>query len=172
MPEISQQQVGLLHHALGVTPERRQPFRDHYVAGPGHYAMADLEALETLGLVMRTRTPRFCDPTDVVFAVTATGKSLALRLLPAPPKRTKYDEYLRSEYSESFAEYLGINRPEYEQSYRHSGYEIRMYRRGYGNRPWIRGEWAPTKKEAKASYKAALKVYQEQCREWRKELAA
>jgi len=158
---VSERHLALLWHTLGVTPERREPYRNHFVADPGHYAMPDLQGLETEGLMARARTPAFCCPDDVVFIVTDAGRRLALRLLPEPPKQTRYDEYLCSEYSESFADYLGINVPEYEtRGHFQRDTEYRMFRRGNSHlgEPWIYGEWARTKKEAKASYKAALKA--------------
>lgn len=156
---MSERHLALLWHTLGVTPERREPYRNHFVADPGHYAMPDLQGLEAEGLMARARTPAFCCPDDVVFIVTDTGRSLALRLLPEPPKQTRYDEYLCSEYSESFADYLGINVPEYESRGDWRNREYRM-RRWVGLSSYIdvQGEWARTKKEAKASYKAALKA--------------
>lgn len=156
---MSERHLALLWHTLGVTPERREPYRNHFVADPGHYAMPDLQGLEAEGLMARARTPAFCCPDDVVFIVTDAGRSLALRLLPEPPKQTRYDEYLCSEYSESFADYLGINVPEYESRGDWRNREYRM-RRWVGLSSYIdvQGEWARTKKEAKASYKAALKA--------------
>ncbi|MFC2973890.1 hypothetical protein ACFOJE_16945 [Azotobacter bryophylli] len=156
---VSERHLTLLWHTLGVTPERREPYRNHFVADPGHYAMPDLQGLEAEGLMARARTPAFCCPDDVVFTVTDAGRRLALRLLPEPPKQTRYDEYLCSEYSESFADYLGINVPEYESRGDWRNREYRM-RRWVGLSSYIdvQGEWARTKKEAKASYKAALKA--------------
>lgn len=156
---VSERHLALLWHTLGVTPERREPYRNHFVADPGHYAMPDLQGLEAEGLMARARTPAFCCPDDVVFIVTDAGRRLALRLLPEPPKQTRYDEYLCSEYSESFADYLGINVPEYESRGDWRNREYRM-RRWVGLSSYIdvQGEWARTKKEAKASYKAALKA--------------
>jgi len=156
---MNERHLALLWHTLGVTPERREPYRNHFVADPGHYAMPDLQGLEAEGLMARARTPAFCCPDDVVFTVTDAGRRLALRLLPEPPKQTRYDEYLCSEYSESFADYLGINVPEYESRGDWRNREYRM-RRWVGLSSYIdvQGEWARTKKEAKASYKAALKA--------------
>lgn len=43
----TEQQIELLHHALGMRPGQREGRRNHFVAGPGHYDMANLEALES-----------------------------------------------------------------------------------------------------------------------------
>lgn len=69
-----------------------------------------------------------------------------------PPKisraRKRYREYWRSESSLSFAEWLGIDVPERE----YSSLGVRMYNRKSA------GQFCKTLKEAKASYKAALKA--------------
>ena len=35
-------QIELLHHTLGLSRGRCEPCRNHFVAGPGHYAQAAL----------------------------------------------------------------------------------------------------------------------------------
>lgn len=178
MPELSQKQLSLLHHTLGVTPERRIPFRNHFMACPGHDDLPGLEALVEMGMMARARTPAFCDPADMVFIVTDAGEERALELLPPPPKRTKYQEYLRSEVCESFSEWLGIDVPRVEWRERRTEqgmkYEYRMYRLhpSWSSRANISGDWAPTRTAAKASYKAKLREHQAKMREWRKEWAA
>lgn len=160
--EITSAQLGILHHTLGLHPERREPWRNHYLAGPGHYAMPELEALEVAGLMARGRTPAFCDPTDILFLCTEAGKAYAIEHLPQPPKRTKYGEYCRAEFCESFAQFLGINKPVYEHGIWNlkDGEKVRMVRYSrefhWSQQVEIAGEWCKTKKGAKASYKAAL----------------
>jgi hypothetical protein len=82
----TQQQIELLHHTLGLTIDHRRPCRNHFVSCFGDPDMADLEALEALGLMARARTPKFCDPNDIVFHATDAGIKLALDSL-RPPKR-------------------------------------------------------------------------------------
>ena len=151
--ELSEKQIRILHHTLGLRPEQRNSYRNHFVAGPGHPDMPIIESLMAVGMMARSKTPAFINKDDMVFVVTDVGKTLAVDLLPPAPKRTKYQEYLRSEDSQCFCEWLGINVPVYEFS--HRGW--RMVRRHYYCELNIAGEWAPTKKEAKASYKEALK---------------
>ena len=158
---ITDQQLHLLHHTLGLNPERRESYRNYFVAGPGHHDMPDLEALETAGLMRRTRPPMFLERGDVVFRCTDVGKVFAIEQLPPPPKRTKYDEYLRSDSCDSFAEWLGIVVPKLEvRTLPRHQYLYRYVRTRYLDnwyREEIAGEWCSTKKEAKASYKAELK---------------
>lgn len=163
------QQIALLHHTLGLRVDQRTPYRNHFVASDGHHDIADLEALERLGLMGRAHTPAFCHPSDIVFCTTDAGRALALEMLPEPPKLTRYREYLACDAQESFGEYLVKNLPKFETEfeYRKVGmrwryvYRHRMYRAiysGYGYELYrdVQGDWASTKKEAKASYKAAL----------------
>lgn len=156
---MSERHLALLWHTLGVTPERREPYRNHFVADPGHYAMPDLQGLEAEGLMARARTPAFCCPDDMVFIVTDAGRRLALRLLPAAPKKTRYEEYLDADCGLDFHEFLGINKPEFESrgDWRNREYRMRRWI-GWSSYIDVQGEWARTKKEAKASYKAALKA--------------
>lgn len=166
-------QLSLLHHTLGLSERNRESYRNHFVAGPGHSDMRHLEALEVAGLMQRLRTPSFLDSSDIVFAVTDAGREVAVASLPEPEpprKRTRYEEYRDvSECCDSFAEFLGIPEVHYEQrdNTGHPDYRrVRQYRMYRGNR-WssflasVTGDWCATKKEAKASYKAALRARRE-----------
>lgn len=144
-------QLNLLHHTLGLRPDQRNPFRNHFMAGPGHHDQPDLEALEAAGLMVRGKPPVFCDQSDVLFRVTDAGRALALDLLPQPPKRTRYEQFLCADCGLSFAEWLGIDRPRIEIcGYFRPGGAVRM------TSSRATGEWKPTRKEAKDSYKAVL----------------
>lgn len=148
-------QIALLHHTLGLSERNRNPYRNHFVAGPGHDDQPDLEQLVAAGLMRRARAPSFCDATDVVFWATDEGQAAALAALESPSKRSKYEQFLRADTGLTFAEWLGIDVPQ------------RDYRQAFGPSRGIRsevrlrtsratGSWCPTVKEAKASYKAAL----------------
>lgn len=156
--QVSENAVHVLHHTLGLSPCRREPYRNHFVAYPGHHDMPALEELERAGLMSRVQTPRFCDPSDIVFCATDGGRDFAVGHLPPEPKRTRYDEYLDAEYPDGFAEFLGIRKPEFEQRGSWGNIEYRMYRITWDHWRDVEGEWASTKKDAKASYKAALKA--------------
>jgi hypothetical protein len=165
----TEQQLHLLHHTLGVTSKRREPYRNHFVASEGHHDLADLKALEAAGLMARSPTPKFCDADSMVFHVTEAGRTHALDNLPQPPKLTRYGEYMDADTGHSFAEYLGINAPRVEWN-REWGKKS-LYR--YVRQDWqyqcdVAGEWKPTKKAAKASYKEALKKRRDSERAWAK----
>lgn len=149
-------QIDLLHHTLGLTPQRRESFRNHFMAGGGHYAQQDLLALEAAGLMAQGRTPSFCDDGDMLFMCTDSGKAFALDSLPSPSlplKKTRYQQFLDADCGRSFAEYLGIELPKRQHSY---DYRTPNHFRLKSSR--ATGDYALTLKEAKASYKAALKA--------------
>ncbi|MBF7978608.1 MULTISPECIES: hypothetical protein [Rahnella] len=159
MNDATQHQIGLLQHALGINENRREPYRNYFLASGVHSDNADLESLVTAGLMTSRAAPSFCAEDDVVYHVTDAGREMAVAALPAPKKRTRYDEYLRSEVCESFGEWLGINLPQYEYRKEFGKRQYRMTRRSrfYGC-DGVNGQWCATKKEAKASYKDALKA--------------
>lgn len=169
--QATPQQVRLLQHTLGLSEHRRSSYRNHFVAGPGHHDMPDLESLESLGFMARVKTPAFCDAGDIVFAATTVGAALALEQLPEPTppaRQTQHRQWLDADVGCSFGEWLcGRRLPKFETRGRILGgtLQYRMYRDEwdgvYGHYHDIEGQWASTKKEAKASYKAALKARQQ-----------
>lgn len=168
-------QIGLLQHTIGISEFNQASHRNHFVAGKGHSDMPHLELLCGMALMERARRPAFLPEDDVVFRVTEEGRRLAVAALPEPKKRTRYEEYLDADgcAGDSFGEFLcGIRLPQVETR-DHWTYgmprsitQYRMYRQVWdsyyripGGRD-VQGEWAATKKDAKASYKAALKMRQ------------
>ncbi|MBF0035882.1 hypothetical protein HAX39_25435 [Citrobacter freundii] len=152
--------IELMQHALGISERHRESYRNYFLASADSPDDLAWQALVKNGLAKAGKAPEWsCG--DVVYQVTEAGKTVAISALPEPKKRTRYDEYLHSEVCESFAEWLGIELPVYEE--REVGrykYEYRMVRRSRAY--WdsycdIRGEWKPTMKAAKASYKEALR---------------
>lgn len=163
-------QIELLQHTLGLSVDRRESYRNHFVAGHGHSDMRHLEALERAGLMERHRSPGFLADGDIVFAATDAGHEVALAALPEPKPRTRYDDFMDYDSSGSFDEYLcGGKLPEFEtrKAYRKTdpqdrcGNQYRMFRHADRWTCDVEGDWCATKKEAKASYKAALKAKKE-----------
>ncbi len=173
-------QVSLLWHTLGLRPEchdSRHVYRNRFLAGPGHDDVPDLEALVQMGLMGSRKPPGFCDQSDILYYATQEGERFAVAAMPPappPPKRTKFDAYLdECECYDGFAHFLGINMPKFQERGGYSKCEYRMVRypwnspyRDFSSSYWspyepleVAGEWAPTRKDAKASYKAALKEY-------------
>ena len=77
---------------------------------------------------------------------------------------SRYGDYLDADSCLTFGEYLaGTRLPEFEHraaGFLSGKYEYRMYRRvtrWFGSERDVQGEWCPTMKAAKASYKVALR---------------
>lgn len=149
-----------MQHALGISERCRTPYRNYFLAGDSHTDNEKWQKLVTDGCTTSRPAPDFVGG-GTLYHVTDKGKEAAISALPEPKKRTRYDDYLHSEVCESFGEWLGIELPVYEE--REVGrykWEYRMVRRSRAY--WdtycdVRGEWKPTKKAAKASYKEALR---------------
>lgn len=166
----TKRQTEILQHALGIRVRGDKSCRNHFVAGLGHHDYSDLMELVRAGM-MREHPASQITGGDPWFGVTSSGRTAAYDALPEPPKRTKYDEFLAYDGCITFAEYLDIRVPKYEQDLvwispsvdRRGRYETqyRMFRRAkcheFRDRD-VQGDWKPTKQEAKASYKAALKA--------------
>lgn len=184
MIEATKKQLGLLWHTLGLSAERsdrRTISRNHFLTSSGYDDSNNLDVLVDAGLMTCGKAPAFCSEDEVMYRATDKGKQFTLDKLPPPPppaKRTRFDEYLdECECYDGFAHFLGINMPQYQQRGSWGKWEYRMvryprgsayrqYRRHYNFERWsiyepleVAGNWAPTMKEAKASYKAALKVF-------------
>jgi hypothetical protein len=185
MIEVTETQLGLLWHTLGLRPDdgrHREISRNYFLTSPGYADANNLDGLVEAGLMRRGKAPAFCADDEVVYRATDEGELFALRKmppLPPPPKRTKFDAYLdECECYDGFAHFLGINQPKFQQRGEWGKWEYRMvrYPRGSAYRhsrssywsPYesleIAGEWAPTMKAAKASYKVALKEYRQRPR--------
>lgn len=151
---VSPEQLGLLHHTLGLSQHQCSEYRNYFLAGAGHHDQANLLALVDAGLMSRSPAPSWTCGDDL-FRVTDIGRSYAIANLPpmpTPVKYSKYQEYLRADIGCSFAEWLGIEVPRREyQGYRHSAdHRVRLVSSK------ATGEWGATLKEAKALYKTAL----------------
>ena len=120
------------------------------------------------------KPPAFCDQSGILYFATKEGERFAIAEMPQLPKRTKFEDYLDvADCYENFAQFPGINKPQFQQRREYSNREYRMVRYQWGSpylefpssywSPYERlevvGEWAQTMKEAKASYKLALKEY-------------
>lgn len=88
----------ILLHTLGLQ-YADEPYRNHFVAGPGHADMPALLRLVEAGLMERTRTPGFLPDADETFRATDAGKQRALLLKAkeraARPRLTKAQERYR-----------------------------------------------------------------------------
>lgn len=169
----TQEQLEILKHTIGVCERVRVPYRNRYLAGPGHHSEHDLEALVAGGLMIKRKAPAFCDPTDVLYMATEAGQEAAMNGLPPeppPPKRNRYHEWLDADCGHSFADFICVkNPPRFEFDLSGPRRRYRMVRYDYGGPNDVQGEWAPTKKAAKASYKTALKRHNQPAHQRTKE---
>ncbi len=147
--QLELRHIELLQHTIGVTPKSREPYRNHFLAGDDHYANTDLKELVAAGYMAAQPAPAMWGD-GTVYCCTPEGSALAISRLPKPKKRSRYDDYLHAEVCESFAEWLGIEVPEREYSDSFSRVRLKSSK--------ATGEYCKTLKDAKASYKAALKV--------------
>ncbi len=160
----TEHQLGLLQHTLGLSADRRSPYRNFFVAGEGHHDMEDLRCLEGLGLLSRAKSPPFISKGSIVFMATDQGREVAIKGLPPVSKRSRYDDYLAADGCGTFGEFLcGVHIPKFEDDRMRRRYgepvRYRMYREtwdGYGWHRDVEGDWAVYKKDAKASYKRVL----------------
>lgn len=97
VPRVTDSEARLLHHTLGVSdaynPERA-PYRNHFVAGPGHPDLKDLENLVAMGHMVCYKHP-LTNGDELVFSATDTGKAVAIRTRPRAPKnKLRYHRFL------------------------------------------------------------------------------
>ena len=166
---LTKAQLEILWHTLGLKIDNRNSYRNYFVADDAHHSITVLRELEALKLMAVARSPAFLEKGSITFMVTDAGKALALEHLPFPPPPSRYERYLREEGTWSFGEHLCSGRlPKFEMrgsSWNRTA-EYRMYRKTWDDydRSYYRdvqGEWMPTKKDAKATYKTALKAHHE-----------
>lgn len=165
MTKLTQKHTDLLCHSLGINEHQREPYRNHYLAGDGHSDNAALIELVEAGYMTAQAAPKMWGD-GIVYVVTEIGKQIAINSLPEPKKLTKaqsrYQDYLDvGDCYHDFAAFLGFQPPERE--YGHSWQNRDMIR---FRSPRATGEWCKTVKEAKASYKAAMKASKESEKEW------
>lgn len=91
---LTPEQQHILLHTLGLD-WKREPYRNYFVACPGHDDLPHLEALVAAGLMEQRRRPGFLPEDDAVFSTTDAGRELALSLLPKVPRdRSRYLRWL------------------------------------------------------------------------------
>lgn len=157
---ISEEQIALLCHALGIDEHQREPYRNHFLANLGHPDNNDLIALVHAGHMIACVAPAMWG-SGIVYVVTDAGRQIAINSLPEPKKlsrsKAKYQDFLDSDgcCGDDFASFLGIRPPERE----YGSWDNRGLIRFHSHR--ATGQWCKTVKEAKSSYKAAMKANKE-----------
>lgn len=163
----------ILQHSLGLDQYGRgRQYRNHFVAGGDDVGRC--QELAAMGYMREHKMAPELTGGSPCFVVTDRGFEAVALYSPAPPPEPKltaaqkrYQDYYHSESADGFAWFLGINVPDVECRHAWNGrkhtYEYRYRRTQRHN--WeldvIAGDWKPTKKEAKASYKEALRQRRE-----------
>ena len=173
--ELAQNLLHILQHSLGLDEfGQGSQYRNHYCAGGDDVVLC--RDLAGLGY-MKERPATVISGDCPWFSVTPSGIDAVALFSPPPPpqkKRKQWHEYLDCDYADSFGEFLlGVMKPAFEHRGTWRTFEYRMYRCRYSRQHTeISGEWCTTMKEAKASYKAALKVHQAEAKALRMVRAA
>ena len=163
--ELTDKQIGLISHSLGVNYYNAQVSKNpkHKVLPKEFYRNyfnygelgADIIALEEMGLI------KYWDKfNNKYFSVTDKGidlfkdvfkEGVTDKYVPLKKSMARYEAFLHADYGCTFHEYLGIRKPIKQ---RKDGL-LRLVSTKYDD---LFGEWKPTLKEAKISYKAGLKA--------------
>jgi len=117
---IGQEHWRILWHSLGLSRHRRiyEPYRNYYVAGPGHHSAGLLADLGAAGLMASRPGGSLLPSSSVVYVVTDEGRELAMDTFRSSlPKLTRgqkrYQRWL--DYSDcghmSFGEWLKAGCP-------------------------------------------------------------
>lgn len=162
---VTDKQLSLLNHTLGLSEWNRTPNRNYFMTGENSGDFAGLIALVDAGMMTKRVNAEWLGG-GFFFAATDLGQEYALSRLPAPKepkKKSRYEEFLDADCGFSFGEWLVIDLPKRE--FQWNGRSEWTYR--FTSRRGT-GEWCKTLKEAKASYKAAIKQAREQRKEWEK----
>ena len=106
---MSNDEIQVLLHTLGINIDSPGGYRNHFVAGDGHHSEAALIALCTSGLMEERQRPLFIGSTDRLYVATAKGKRIAETLRPKPRRtrsQRRYDRYLRVADLMTFREFI------------------------------------------------------------------
>ena len=75
---MTERQIELARHALGLTRSRLVSFRNHFCAGPYHEDFTEWEAMVAAGFAVK-RESKVLPPGDVMFHLTRAGAEQALK---------------------------------------------------------------------------------------------
>lgn len=74
---MTERQIELARHALGLTRSRLRSYRNHFTAGPGHSDFTDWIVMVIKGLAVMRGT-KTLPPGDLLFHLTRAGAKRAL----------------------------------------------------------------------------------------------
>ncbi len=169
MENINETQINLIAHALGIqyfdakisnSPDLKQLpdqfFRNYFCVGSETSFNDDMISLKKTGLIKT-----YSKFENLYFLVTDKGiqefrkifkTEVTDKYIPVSKSKNRYLEYLRADTGLTFVEYNGIWTPKKE--FDNNG-RIRFVSTKHND---VKGEYLPTHKEAKISYKNALSL--------------
>lgn len=77
MDRLTDKEKAIVLHTLGLSYGGLKSYRNHFVAGPGHYDLPILESLVTKGAMFRGYKPGFLDKDSFVFYVSEEWVDIA-----------------------------------------------------------------------------------------------
>lgn len=165
---LSAYQMELISHSLGIDiyyslHSRRQSdkilpdkfYRNYFSSGESGDARKTLDELEKMEVVKS-----FLKFGNTIFVVTEFGiewfrnqfkREVTDKFVMPSRSVVQYQDFLHADCGLTFAEYNGIKLPKFEYN---SQYLVRMVSTKYED---VKGDWCELKRDAKSSYKIALK---------------
>ncbi len=149
--------MGINYYNAKLSTDKRYKFLpDEFYRNYYNYAEfdSDMVELEKMGIIEKYNTLNL-----TCFSVTDKGISIFRKIfkaevsdkyVPLSKSKQKYLDYLHSDSSETFAEYNNIYIPKRE----YEGGKVRLVSTKYTD---VKGEFSKTVKDAKISYKKALR---------------
>jgi hypothetical protein len=105
MSDLKDHDIEILWHSLGVSPEKRTPYRNHFCSCTDETEsdLMSIRRLEKAGYMLRFKSA-FDNQNSMCFTVTESGKRFALENLPVPEKlsKSKIRYQLWKEYQDCF----------------------------------------------------------------------
>lgn len=168
---LSEKQLNTIGHSLGINlynaklsndPKDKfipiEFYRNYYCVGSLLGFTDEMKHLEEIGFI-----EKWMHHEQLYFQITSTGikyfteyfiQEVTNTYVPLPKSKNTYNEFLHDDGYGSFSDFLGIEPPTRERS--KDG--VRLVSTKYHT---VKGEYCKTLKEAKASYKTALKAFKD-----------
>lgn len=167
--KLSENQLNIIGHSIGINlyharlsynPKDKvlpsEFYRNYYCVGTPQGFNDDMKYLESIGFIEKSMHHN-----QLYFHITTTGinyfkemftNEVTNTYVPLSKSKNTYREFLHDDGYGNFSDYLNIDLPKQERSKE----GIRLVSTKYNT---VKGEYCKTIKEAKISYKTALKTF-------------